>query len=419
MKKITKNILGLSIFLGILSTGFSIDAAIESRVASSNDYTKVLSSGWEHSCAILDDGNSSPIYCWGNNDAGQLGGHYPMADDSVNFTAVDAGAFHTCAVADNNDVYCWGNNHYGQKTRPPSTPRNRYSVMPAKITLPDGTTPMKAKSVTAGRSHTCAILLDDTIHCWGDIIGSKRDGLVIHPLSENGTGAYPSSLRGVNVKSLTAARDYTCAVLEDGGVSCWGNLGDGPLGHHYDNNFIGGDGSSALIYSQTRKYRIEIDKWGFSKPVASVSANDNHLCVTYGGPLVAAVMGYRIRCYALGQFLVYANGDGKNGNPGLSSRRGRVQSVSTGRRHSCAVLPDGGLQCWGRNFSGETGSSITDTTLKTFPRINIVFKALAVSAGDEFSCAVLEHRGVLCWGKRHDTKVSHVRWRPLSRKEMQ
>lgn len=75
--------------------------------------------GASHVCALDALGG---IHCWGNNASGQLGNddtsnsnepvavHMPVG---VKATSVTAGVYYTCAVA-SNGVYCWGNNQYGQ-----------------------------------------------------------------------------------------------------------------------------------------------------------------------------------------------------------------------------------------------------------------------------------------------------------------
>ena len=84
--------------------------------------------GGLHTCALLDDDS---VKCWGRNDYGQLGhGNTFSAATNVgemgdNLRAVDlgpgrtakmidAGDYHTCALLDDDSVKCWGRNDYGQ-----------------------------------------------------------------------------------------------------------------------------------------------------------------------------------------------------------------------------------------------------------------------------------------------------------------
>jgi E3 ubiquitin-protein ligase HERC3 len=94
----------------------------------SNRTAKSIAAGWGHTCAVLDD---SSVKCWGNNNAGQLGyGDTKNRGSDAgsmgnNLTAVDlgsgrtaksiaAGSRHTCAVLDDDSIKCWGSNTYGQ-----------------------------------------------------------------------------------------------------------------------------------------------------------------------------------------------------------------------------------------------------------------------------------------------------------------
>jgi hypothetical protein len=96
-------------------------------VVTTSYYATAISIGSYHSCAILDNGAAK---CWGRNNYGQLGidSTNNMGDNSsemsqiigINLgtgrtaTAISAGFYHTCALLDNGVVKCWGSNDYGQ-----------------------------------------------------------------------------------------------------------------------------------------------------------------------------------------------------------------------------------------------------------------------------------------------------------------
>ena len=86
-----------------------------------------IATGQNHTCALLDNAS---VKCWGYNAQGQLGidsttttgySSGEMASlSAVNLgtgrtaTAIAAGHLHTCALLDNASVKCWGYNNYGQ-----------------------------------------------------------------------------------------------------------------------------------------------------------------------------------------------------------------------------------------------------------------------------------------------------------------
>jgi alpha-tubulin suppressor-like RCC1 family protein len=106
-----------------------------------------------------------------------------------------------------------------------------------------------AEAIAAGEVHTCAILNDGSVKCWG-FNGSGQLGLG----DTIGRGAEPTdmgdNLRTVNLgagktaKKIAAGGDHTCAILNDGSVKCWGANSRGALGLGDKNNR--GDGSNEM-----------------------------------------------------------------------------------------------------------------------------------------------------------------------------
>jgi len=85
----------------------------------------------------------------------------------------------------------------------------------------------------------------------------------------------------------------------------------------------------------------------------------------------------------------------------LGSGRTAV-AVSAGYRHTCAILDNGEAKCWGWDSYGQLGDggSNTDTNAPSSTAINLGSgrTAVAVSAGQEHTCAILDNGDLKCWG---------------------
>ncbi|MFM8836662.1 MAG: RCC1 domain-containing protein, partial [Actinomycetota bacterium] len=143
---------------------------------------RYLDLGTAHSCVLLDD---STVKCWGLGSSGQLGqsataslgdGAGEMGDALLAIdlgtgrtaTMIVAGASHSCALLDNNTVKCWGlgtNGRlgYGAATSLGRTTGQMGDALSA-VSLGTGRT---ATALTAGSAHTCALLDNGNVKCWG------------------------------------------------------------------------------------------------------------------------------------------------------------------------------------------------------------------------------------------------------------
>ena len=134
------------------------------------------STGTGYTCALLDDDS---VKCWGRGHAGQLGHGKTTSVDSppnspINLgsgrtaKAITAGNFHTCAVIDNSSIKCWGLNDSGQLGQGDTSNRGDGSnemadYLPA-VDLGSGKT---ARAISTGDSHTCTLLDNASLKCWG------------------------------------------------------------------------------------------------------------------------------------------------------------------------------------------------------------------------------------------------------------
>ena len=210
-----------------------------------------VSAGQHHTCAILDN---SDLKCWGRDDSGQLGtpgNGVNLAEPQstpINFgpgrtaVAVSAGVHHTCAILDNGELKCWGGDSHGYLGRGISAPYadgSDYSLVElheppsTAIDLGPGRT---AVAVAAGGYNTCAILDNDEAKCWGH---DRYGQLGIGGAGNNDYYSYESSPPsnpidlGVGRTAVAIDNNYhhTCAILDNGDMKCWGHDDHGQLGN--------------------------------------------------------------------------------------------------------------------------------------------------------------------------------------------
>lgn len=213
-----------------------------------------LTTGAEHTCARLVDGS---VRCWGSNTSGQLGLGQPgdVGDDETPASvgpvlvggvvqSLVAGWFHTCALLDGGSVRCWGRGNngrlgYGNTTwiGLSNTPASAGDVNVGGVVV----------QLAAGNAHTCALMVGGTVRCWGWGAQGQLGYGNVQDVGDDETPASAGDVDvGAGVVQIAADGNYTCALIDDGQVRCWGNGGDGRLGYG-DLETIGDDESPAEV----------------------------------------------------------------------------------------------------------------------------------------------------------------------------
>ena len=308
--------------------------------------------------------------------------------------ALTAGASHTCALLREGLVRCWGDNSEGQLGL--GTAANLSGQPPYK----NGLVPLGAAAValTAGDSHTCALMADRSVRCWG----ANADGqLGLGNTNTIGDDEVPDAAHaavplGAQATVVAAGGNDTCAILQDGSLRCWGRNDYGQLGLG-NTNTIGDD---------------EVP----SAAVAEVSLGDTAAAVASGGEHTCAVLGSlgssSVRCWGrnnLGQLgLGNTTEIGDNELPtsvaALGFLDGGFDAIVAGVTRTFLHLSnDYGVEVWGDNSDGGLGFGTTeDYTMHTAPELgNLTFDGaptLDVSAGAYHACVRTQNQQFRCWG---------------------
>ena len=355
-----------------------------------------MSAGGYHTCAILDNGD---MKCWGYDSNGQLGdGGSNTNTDAPSSTAIDLGTgrtavavsgatYHTCAVLDNGDVKCWGRDNHGQLGDGGSN-TNTDAPSSTAIDLDLGTG-RAAVAVHAGFSHTCAILDNGDMKCWGrDNYGQLGNGAGV--VDTNAPSYTPIDLgTGRTAVAASVGEYHTCAILDNGDMKCWGSNSNGQLGN-------GGAGSVTAVQSPPS---TPIDL-GTGRTAVALSVGDKHTC--------AILDNGDMKCWghdSNGQL-----GDGGT-NTGTNAPSSTAIDLGTGRTavaitgggfHTCAILDNGDVKCWGYDNFGQLGDGGTNTDIDTPSSTPIDLgtgrTAVAISAGQYHTCATLDNGDMKCWG---------------------
>ena len=333
-----------------------------------------VSAGGEYTCVRLPDGT---VQCVGHNQFGQLGNG--TLDDSSVLVAVSGlttvsqvatGDEFACALLGDSTARCWGLGSSGQRG---DGTFDKISTVPVAVVGMTG-----AVVVSGGYEHACALLGDHTMRCWGrNVDGQLGDGTRAPLDCVPGSCGSSTPVRVVGITSadaITAGAYHTCALLSDRTVQCWGRNDDGQLG----------DGTWS---SSSTPVRV-----GGLTGVAAVSGGGYHTCALLGDGTV--------RCWG-------RNTEGQLGDGTIAGSLTPVQvvgvtgavAVSGGYEHTCALLGDGTVHCWGRNAEGQLGDG-TRTGSSTPVRVVGITGAVAVTGGWwHHTCALLRDGTVQCWGQ--------------------
>ncbi len=333
--------------------------------------------GGYNSCALLTTGE---VKCWGEgyNSCARLttgemkcrsDGNLPkqvVFESRASVEALTGGTGHFCALMASGRVSCWGHNFAGQLGVGKSSTRERPT--PAEVVFDGG---KRARALASGTYHTCAILEDDRTVCWGE---NKKGQLGTGDVAQrDAPGAAALFGEGHFAKSLAGGLAHTCALLDSGGVACWGSNESGQLGV--------GDKEDSLVPT-------EVDL-GAGRTARAISAGASHTCVIMDTGAV--------KCWGgnfSGQLGVGDTEERTSPSKDLALGTGRIAvGLAAGLGNTCAVLDSGAMKCWGKPEPRDT-PQLTPAEVALGGR-----RARAVSVNFRHQCVLLATGAVTCWGR--------------------
>ena len=379
----------------------------------------VSNSAGGSTCAIMTDGS---LKCWGNNSFGQLG-YDDLVDRGGNtgdvpaLAAVNLGTGRTvkmistggrsaCAVLDNGTLKCWGFNGDGQLGYDDTTSRGGTAGDMAAlgtVFLGVGRT-AKAVSVadSVNGSHTCAILDNGKLKCWGFNLSGQLgyDDTVTRGDKAGDMAAlgYVDLGAGRTAVSVSTGFLVTCVVLDNGKLKCWGNNGYGQLG--YEDITDRGDNPGDMAALNT----------------INLGAGRTARAVDTSGTTTCAILDTKaLKCWGdntVGQ-LGYEDLVERGSNPGdmaalapVNLGAGRTAIAVSVANPTCVVLDNKSLKCWGENTKGGLGQDDTinrggnagDMSALAAVNLGTGRTAKTVETGGTNTCAILDNNRLKCWG---------------------
>jgi len=191
-------------------------------------------------CAIVDSLDPDrQLKCWGRFD-GTLGmpgpsdpadlTSYPLFGAGAPLVDVQPGYSHFCALVedDGSGVRCWGSNQFGQVGVEGCD--DDLCLIPTPVSLGND---FEVRAIGVGQEHNCALSTEGEVKCWGNGVNGR---LGIGSTESRGRdeasmgNSLPPVLLGARATAIAVGAAFSCALLENGAVKCWGDGSRGQLG---------------------------------------------------------------------------------------------------------------------------------------------------------------------------------------------
>ena len=356
--------------------------------------------GYDFTCALMTD---QTVRCWGAGDAGELGqGAGDLTDHGTpvtvkgltgvtKLTASVAYYGHVCALLGDQTVRCWGSGVNGVL----GNGLTADSPVPVQVLKAAGMPFTAIKDISTGQNVSCLLDTTGTPFCWGfQLEGAVGDGITtntsrLFPIAVTGGGAGHSS--------IAVGYGHACATTTAtnvSGVKCWGDNANLAIG-------IAGGGTYPTAQALAG---YAIGNGTLAAPIVTGGSGGTSCVIQNNSTL--GCWGNNAT-HQLGRNGTTTD----SATPGVVCRSATtpctvntdivtgVKNFGLGERHGCAVA-DTSVRCWGRGNHGELGDgNLADHTLTnaaTGPSLPTGAKQVAV--GGYHTCALLADQTVQCWG---------------------
>jgi len=323
-------------------------------------------------------------------------------------TRIDIGNNHTCALAANGRVKCWGSNALGQLGLGDTFNRgdgaNEMGQALPEVALGVDTV---VGTIAVGDDHAC-VLDRGWVKCWGD---NHNGQLGLGDVANRGDqpnemgAALPAVALTGTSNVLVVGSDHSCELDLGGAVRCWGDnnygqLGLGDLANRGDN----------------------AGEMGAQLPALDLGAAVTSELIAAGCDHTCALTAAGLKCWGSNLYGQLGLGDTNNRGdapgemgvtlPAVSLAGGlTVDAFALGCAHTCAIVHDAysraSLRCWGHNQDGQLGLGDTLDRGDQAGEVGVTLPAVALganrypvalAAGGDSTCAVLDNGQVKCWG---------------------
>jgi alpha-tubulin suppressor-like RCC1 family protein len=276
---------------------------------------------------------------------------------------ISANIHHTCMVTQDGAVKCWGYNYDGQL----GTGDTVYRSSPSPVSgLSSGVI-----DVATGQLFSCALVSNGKVYCWGDNVHG-----------ELGDGTNNSSLTPVEVSGLpgpataiTAGVAHACALVGTNAY-CWGANWSGQLGN--------GDAAKA-----NQNHAVLVGSVSFNS-LTAIAAGNGHTCAIAAG---------NVWCWGQGGLLGNGSSSVSVIPVSVMNLPQGITQLVVGAAHSCILTSNGGAYCWGNNTNGQIGIGSTTSLLTPAQVTGLGSGVSKLFIGSSKSCAVMADRSVKCWGQ--------------------